>query len=92
MSDTTLPPTAPKSLTTKRIKRRVGKTKTGDETGTPKKSAIKTRGKLAISILRQIAAGKISDPVAAASAFVSGLGTGKAAAAQTSETNTSDAE
>lgn len=57
---------APKGLNAKKIKRRVEKIGAGDEP----KLAAKQKKKLASTILRQIAAGKIKNPVAAAKAFV----------------------
>ena len=56
--------TEPKSLTTKKIKRQIGKIGTATE-----KKQKKQASKLATAILRQIADGKIKDPVASAKAF-----------------------
>jgi hypothetical protein len=74
MSDTTTPEA--KNLNAKRIKRRIEKIQSGNDAGKPEKNGSKMRGKLAISILRQIAAGKIANPTAAAKAFVTGLEAG----------------
>lgn len=58
------PETKTKSLNTKKIRRRL------EVGGTDAKAQRKKRNKMALSILRQIAKGRISNPAAAAKAFI----------------------